>query len=216
MMELHQLDLVCLREQGVIVGYARHEDLVGQTCRENMRDFRQGQVVSGDSPFSDVMHVLTLQQYGFISVLGEIAGVFSREDINKPVVRMWLFGIITFIEMDAMKVIAHFFPDDSWQSAITEERLSQAKVLRDERVRRGQHCNLLECIQLSDKGKIIISNEETMKMMGLESRRSAKKVIREMESLRNNLAHAQDIVTYDWGQIVRLTHRLDETLNTRA
>jgi len=215
MMELHHLSIVCLREQGTIVGYARHDDLVGKSCRENMRTFRDGQVVSGDSPFSDVIHVLTLQEYGFISILGEIAGVFSREDINKPVARMWLFGIITFIEMDVIKVISLHFPGDSWQSALTEERLQQAKALQTERNRRGQHCSLLDCIQLSDKGKIVISKEETMKMMGLESKRSAKKVIREMESLRNNLAHAQDIVTYDWGQIVRLTDRLDETLGSR-
>jgi hypothetical protein len=216
MMELHHLSIVCLREQGTIVGYARHDDLVGKSCRENMRTFRDGQVVSGDSPFSDVIHVLTLQEYGFISILGEIAGVFSREDINKPVARMWLFGIITFIEMNVIKVISLHFPGDSWQSALTEERLQQAKALQTERNRRGQHCSLLDCIQLSDKGKIVISKEETMKMMGLESKRSAKKVIREMESLRNNLAHAQDIVTYDWGQIVRLTDRLEETLGSRA
>ena len=129
---------------------------------------------------------------------------------------MWLFGIITFIEINVIKVISLHFQDDSWQSALTEERLQQAKSLQAERNRRGQHCSLLDCIQLSDKGKIIISKEETMKMMGLESRRSAKKVIREMESLRNNLAHAQDIVTYDWGQIVRLTGRLEETLGSRT
>ena len=216
MMELHQLDIVCLREQGTIVGYARHDDLVGKTCRENMRNFREGQVISGDSPFSDVIHVLTLQEYGFISILGEIAGVFSREDINKPVARMWLFGIITFVEMNVIKVISLHFPGDSWQAALTDERLQQAKALQAERERRGQHCSLLDCIQLSDKGKIVISKEETMKMTGLESRRSAKKVIREMESLRNNLAHAQDIVTYDWGQIVRLTLRLEETLGSRT
>ena len=216
MMELHHLDIVCLREQGTIVGYARHDDLIGRTCRENMRSFRDGQVVSGDSPFSDVIHVLTLQEYGFISILGEIAGAFSREDINKPVARMWLFGIITFVEMNVNKVISHHFPGDSWQSALTEERIQQAKALQAERNRRGQHCSLLDCIQLSDKGKVVISKEETLKMMGLESRRSAKKVIREMESLRNNLAHAQDIVTYDWGQIVRLTNRLEETLGSRA
>ncbi|MGB5224161.1 MAG: HD domain-containing protein [Arenicellales bacterium] len=216
MMELHQLDIVCLREQGTIVGYARHEDLIGKSCRENMRVFREGQVIPGESPFSDVIHVLTLQQYGFISVLGEIAGVFSRQDINKPVARMWLFGIITFVEMDVMKVITQYFPDDSWQSALTQERLDRAKALQEERNRRGQHCSLLDCIQLSDKGKIIISKEETLALSGLESRRSAKKVVREMESLRNNLAHAQDIVTYDWGQIVRLTQRLEESLNFRA
>jgi len=216
MMELHNLEIVCLREQGKIVGYARHDDLIGQTCRESMRSFRDGQVISGDSPFSDVIHVLTLTEYGFITVLGEIAGAFSREDINKPVARMWLFGIITFVEMNVNKVISHHFAGDSWQSALTDERIQQAKALQTERSRRGQHCNLLDCIQLSDKGKIVISKEESMNMMGLESRRSAKKIIREMESLRNNLAHAQDIVTYDWGQIVRLTSRLEETLGNRA
>lgn len=210
MMEVHHLEMVCLREQGVISGYARYDDLIGHSCRENIREFRQGQVISVDSPFSDVIHVLTLQEYGFISVLGEIAGVFSREDLNKPVFRMWLFGIITFVEMDVNKVISHYFQDDSWQVALTEERLQLAKDLQAERLRRGQHCSLLDCIQLTDKGKIIISKHETMAIMGLESRRSAKKVIREMESLRNNLAHAQDIVTYDWGQIVRLAGRLDE------
>ena len=128
---------------------------------------------------------------------------------------MWLFGIITFVEMDVMKVIQQYFPDDSWQSALTEERLQQAKSLQDERKRRGQNCSLLDCIQLSDKGKIVISKEETLKLTGLESRRSAKKVVRELESLRNNLAHAQDIVTYDWSQIVRLTLRLEERFNTR-
>ncbi len=210
MMEMHHLEMICLREQGVIIAYARHDDLIGNTCRENMRVFRPGQVVAVESSFSDVIHVLTLQEYGFISVLGEIAGVFSREDLNKPVFRMWLFGIITFVEMDVNKAISLYFPDDSWRSALTDERLQQAKNLQAERLRRGQHCRLLDCIQLTDKGKIIISKHETMAIMGLESRRSAKKVIREMESLRNNLAHAQDIVTYDWGQIVRLAGRLDE------
>jgi hypothetical protein len=214
-MELHDLNIVCLREQGVIAGYARREDLAGESCRYSMRRFRDGQVISGDSSLTDVIHVLTLQQFGFISVLGEIAGVFRREDINKPTVRMWLFGIITFLEMEIMKIISRFFPDDTWQSALTGERLEMAKALQTERSRRGQHSSLLECLQLSDKGKILLSKDETLELIGLESRRSGKKVLREMESLRNNLAHSQDIVTYDWAQIVRLTGRLQQILGVR-
>jgi hypothetical protein len=30
-----------------------------------------------------------------------------------------------------------------------------------------------------------------------------------MESLRNNLAHAQDIVTHDWAQIARMARNLE-------
>jgi hypothetical protein len=212
-MEEHDLEVVCLREQGVIIGYARREDLNAGACGEHAREFREGQIIPGESSLSDVIHVLTLQQFGFISVLGDVAGYVSRSDINKPVVRMWLFGIITFIEMELMRLIEEFFPDESWIPAITEERVERARTMQEERKRRGQHCSLLDCLQLSDKGRILISNEQAFAYVGFDSRRTAKKVIREVESLRNNLAHAQDIVTYDWAQIVRFTHRLEDTLS---
>jgi HD domain len=212
-MDEHDLEVVCLREQGVIIGYARRAELLEGVCGEYARDFREGQVIPGTNSLSDVIHILTLQEFGFISVLGDIAGYVSRSDINKPVVRMWLFGIITFVEMEIMRLIEEYFPNDSWIPAITEERAERAKVMQDERRRRGQHCSLLDCLQLSDKGRILISNEQTLALIGLDSRRNAKKIIREVESLRNNLAHAQDIVTYDWAQIVRFTHRIEETLS---
>ena len=38
----------------------------------------------------------------------------------------------------------------------------------------------------------------------------AKREIKELESLRNHLAHAQDIVMHDWPQIARLSMRMEE------
>ncbi|MCK4674483.1 MAG: bifunctional (p)ppGpp synthetase/guanosine-3',5'-bis(diphosphate) 3'-pyrophosphohydrolase, partial [Gammaproteobacteria bacterium] len=210
-MEVHDLEFVCLRRLGVICGYAKREDLHGKLCGDHIRSFRPGQTISADSSLVDVIHILTLQRYGFITILGEVAGYFSRNDINKPVVRMWLFGIITFIEMEVLKIIIEYFPDDSWKSAITDKRLELASKLQQERERRGQQSTLLDCLQFSDKAKILISKQETLEEIGLGSRSSAKKVIKEIESLRNNLSHAQDIVTYDWAQIVRITHRLQES-----
>jgi hypothetical protein len=37
--------------------------------------------------------------------------------------------------------------------------------------------------------------------------------MRDLESLRNNLAHAQDIVTHDWPQIARLAARVEELMS---
>ena len=36
----------------------------------------------------------------------------------------------------------------------------------------------------------------------------------ELESLRNSLAHAQDIVSYDWPTIARLARRLADLAGT--
>ena len=211
LMEQQQLDIVCLRDNGKIVGYVRHNDLDEGCCSDHLRPFRQGQVLASDSSFSDIIHVLTLHQYGFIRLFDDIVGYVSRSEINKPVVRMWLFGIITIVEMEFSQMIEEFYPDQSWQNMLQEKRLAKALELQQERQRRNQHCNLIDCLQLSDKGQIVIQNPGFLEMLDIGSKSIAKKVLRELESLRNNLAHSQDIVTHDWAQIVRLSYRLEET-----
>ena len=82
-------------------------------------------------------------------------------------------------------------------------------------IRRNQHCDLIDCLQLSDKGQIVIQNPEFLELLDIGSKSVAKGLARELESLRNNLAHSQDIVTHDWGQIVRLSYRLEETFSIK-
>lgn len=214
-MDYHEESIVCIRNMGKIQGYVRRNDLKHGKCGEHIRFFRHDQVLSGDASLSDVVHTLTLHQYGFITTLGDISGYFSRSDMNKPVVRMWLFGIITFIEMEFMNIIEERYPKESWHPFVSEGRLQKAVEMKEERSRRNQECKLLECLQLSDKGQILIQDDDIIQQLGMESRRNARKLIRELESLRNNLAHAQDIVTYDWAPIVRLSYRLEDTLSIR-
>ena len=125
---------------------------------------------------------------------------------------MWLFGIITFIEMEILKIIIEHFPDDSWKSAITDKRLELASNLQQERERRGQQSTLLDCLQFSDKALILIKNSDMREDFGFQSMRAAKNGIKNIESLRNNLVHAQDIFTHDWEAIVTMSKRLDKVM----
>ena len=214
-MDTQQLDIVCLRDKGVITGYVRRSDLDKGCCGDHLRPFRQGQVLSSDSSFSDIIHVLTLHQYGFIHIFDDVVGYVSRSEINKPVVRMWLFGIITFIEIELGQMIQEYYPEQSWRKMLTEKRLNKAIELQDERQRRNQQCELIDCLQLSDKGQIAIQNPTFLDLLDIGSKSVAKRLVRELESLRNNLAHSQDITTHDWGQIVRLSYRLEETFSIK-
>lgn len=209
-MDAHGLEVVCLREQGEINGYLRRADLGAGRCGEHMRRFRDGQVIDGESSLSDVIHILTLQQYGFIAVLGGVAGYFSRSDINKPVVRMWLFGVISLYEMGLVQLIDRYFPNDSWQAFVAPTRLEKARELQRERERRSRQSRLIDCLQFSDKAQIMIEQPQAMTTLGLSSRRTAKQLVKDLESLRNHLAHAQDIVSHDWIQIIRIAQRMAE------
>ena len=198
-----------LRQSGRVHGYVRDNELGDAAAQEYMRPFKKGQVVDGEASLADVVHVLTRHDFCFVRVLDDIVGVISRGEMQKPVVRMWLFGFITAIEMALRDRALRRWPDGAWAELLTLSRLNKAEALRDERLRRGQECELLDCIQLSDLARILLGVPEERQAYGFESAAAAKRVIKEMESLRNNLAHAQDIVTHDWAQIARMARNME-------
>jgi soluble cytochrome b562 len=206
----HSQGVASVRIKGTVQGYVRLADLDSRACADCLRHFTSDQVITGEATFSDVVHVLTRHDFCFVAILGEIVGVICRDDINKPVVRMWLFGLITMIEMQLVQMIQKACPEDSWQSVMTPDRLEKARTLQMERLRRNQHCSLIDCLQMSDKARIAIEHPRLLEAFGFDSKRTAKRVVKSLESLRNNLSHAQDIVTHDWAQIARMAQRMQD------
>ena len=69
---------------------------------------------------------------------------------------------------------------------------------------------LLEVLTKADKGLLIINQPELLLEFGFTSKSAARKTLKQFQSLRNNLAHAQDISTYDWAQIARISAQMLE------
>ncbi len=203
-------NVASVRVNGVVQGYLRLSDAESDDASNSFRNFTVDQVVPGSATFADVIHVLTRHDYCFVTMLGGIAGVVGRDDINKPMVRMWLFGIVTMVEMGIVQLINERFPDAAWQSVVSAGRLQKASDIQAERQRRNQYCELIDCLQLSDKAQILINDEVSLERLGFDTKSAAKQSVKELESLRNHLAHAQDIVMHDWAQIARLTRRMEE------
>ena len=204
------LEVAGLRRHGVCVGYVHPRR--ARPGADLLRLFAPAQLLQGDASLSEVIRVLTLYDYCFVTSMGDVAGVITRGDIQQPVVRMWLFGIITLIEMDMLERIRARWPDGGWTRLISAGRLNKAQQLLEERRRRGQHVDLADCLQLSDKAQVLMEDEQERERSGLRTKGAAKRVIKDLESLRNNLAHAQDIITHDWPQIARLAQRIEEHL----
>jgi hypothetical protein len=80
--------------------------------------------------------------------------------------------------------------------------------LLDERRRLGQQCTLIDCLQLGDKSRILLNDPDFPGMFAFPTRAAATQGMNELQSLRNNLAHTQDIVESDWTQIARIAREL--------
>jgi len=203
-------DMVGMRNGGVIIGYVRQVDLADGVCADYLRHLSANRIVDSKTSLSDVIYTLTRHDYCFVSILGQVMAVICRDDINKPMVRMWLFGIVTMMEMGMTRLIEERFPDDSWQQQMSTGRLEKVKQMHEERQRRNLNSRLLDSMQFSDKGYLLIGDPQSLNILGFESRAVARKAIKELESLRNHLAHAQDIVSHDWAQIARMTQNLSK------
>lgn len=68
-------------------------------------------------------------------------------------------------------------------------------------------------LQISDKGQIIARNEGIRCLTRMQSRRQVEQAIKMLESLRNNLAHSQDIISCDWETIVWLCKDMERVIS---
>ena len=203
-MERHDFDVVGVRREGCVVGYAERADQGEVACGEHLRPFDDSHLISDSAPLADVVLGLAKSPRIFVRVFGAAGGIITMSDLQKPPVRMWLFGMITLIEMRISRLIEQMCPGDSWKQHVSEGRLQKAEALLEERRRRNQSLDLLDCLQFSDKGQIVARNEEIRNLTRFTSRRQMEEAIKALESLRNNLAHSQDILSSDWDTIVML------------
>ncbi|MDY0167396.1 MAG: hypothetical protein RBS80_12680 [Thermoguttaceae bacterium] len=202
-------ETVGVRVDGVVAGYVNREELKSGPCRGCLHAFDAAEVVPDSSSIPDVVVKLDQLPRLFVTAFGQVGGILTRTDLQKPPARMWLFGVITIVEIGLTRLIQDRFADGAWQSFLSEARLDKAKALLAERKRRNQEPALLDCLQLSDKGQIVLRNEDLWKTAGFRSRNKGEESMKQIEALRNNLAHSQDIIVHDWQTIVKLTTFLD-------
>jgi len=207
----HPCPVIGIRHDGQLNSYLTVTD--GMTARDVIRPrpFAPQQLVQLDTPLVDVIHVLTNFDYCFVAISDSVIGAISRSDIEKPVVRMWLFGLIILIDMSVSATIKNRWPDSSWQHLVTPARLEKAQKLYNEHQRRQMSGELFDCLQLADKMQLLFHEPSFLEESGYASLNAARRVFKGIETLRNNLAHGQDIISTDWPSIVRLAHQLGAT-----
>ena len=199
-MDKQNLEFVGICRDGNIAGWMTRED-VSQDGAE-WRRIEGADFISETTSLNEVVQALDSTQCLFVrSSAGPIGGMICRRDLQKPAMRMWLFGLVTITELRVTSMIDEFCPEDSWRQYLSEGRLLKAHDLQDERRHRGQQRSLLDCLQFADKGRIVARDERLRERTRFASKREVENFVVSLQDLRNNLAHSQDI-SDDW-EIIR-------------
>jgi len=204
-----------LREGETVVGYLLASDWerAAGPCGSKRRAFDTAACVDANAPIDAGLRRLRDRDFLFVSSAGRPDGILTWTDVQKPPARMWLFGLITLLESAFTTLVETWHPDATWTALVSEGRLRKAKEIADERGRLQSGApRLLDCLQLSDKGMILLRRPETRRLLGVVSKEAGERALRRLAGLRDSLAHSQDIVTGDWDMILRLAERLDDIL----
>jgi len=214
-MEARAFEVVGARSEGLVVGYLAKPDLTSGPCSQFVHAFDEAEVLDDTSSLAEVVGKLNGTARVFLTFLGQVGGIVTRSDLQKPPMRMWLFGMVSLIEMRMVRLIEQQCLDEQWRAYLSDARIAKAQQLLTERTRRNQNLGLLDCLQFSDKGQIIARNPAIRQTTRFGSRRQVETVVKQLERLRNNLAHSQDIISTDWETIVMLAADLDNILSPR-
>jgi len=195
-MDASQLAVVGIRRAGLVAGWLNRDDLAnGQVM--TARQFEPLSVIPETAPLHEAVQALAGFPHLFICSLGQIGGHISRRDVQKPAMRMWLFGLVTISELRVTQAIDELCPQESWRQYLSEGRLQKAADFQKQRGLRGQHHSLLDCLQFADKGQIVARDERLRERTRFSSKRDVELFVSSLQTLRDNLAHAQDI-SGDW------------------
>ena len=118
----------------------------------------------------------------------------TRADMQKIAVRIWLFGIVSLLEMNLIEIIDHEHPNKKWEGLLSEDRVSNAEKIYQDRIRRNDEISLIECIGFEDKITIIAKNEYLRNYFGYTSCTKCREYLNDIRKLRDELAHSHDIL----------------------
>lgn len=193
LMEQRDFDILGVTKDDKAIGFIRRQDLNHGSVADYLNDFNLTNIISESTPIAEILDLLSEQGYIFILTKNQVTGIVVKADINKPIVRLYLFGIISLFELHLNYWILKFHDNLGWQNLIGEKRLEDAKQIYKER--RGQNLDLtlLECLQLCDKREILRQTDQFRKIFNF-SKTKFKDFVEDVEKVRNEIAHSQSSI----------------------
>lgn len=195
-----------------VIGYVERSTLVGGTVQDHLRRFESDDLVEDLADLRTVLVRLRHRSATFVTVGGQVEGILTHADLNKPIARMLLFALISLLEMHMAFWIRTEFPNGEWQFALSEGRLEKARELNGKR----PELDLFDCLQYADRRDLFIKIDWIRKDLSLGTgKKDAAAKLKRTEILRNDLAHSQYyLARHDqWSDVIDLVQWVDRLLS---
>jgi hypothetical protein len=174
-----------------VIGFVFRDELLGGNVRTYLKKLTAQHLISDATPLANLLSIFRTRERAFVLVGHHVRGIITRVDLNKPPVRVYLFGLMSLLEMHMTYWLTISYPDGGWKEHLSAARLAKAEKLLAERQARKQQIDLVDCLQLCDKRDLVLARDDLRNDLGLGEKATAKKVLIKAEMLRDMLSHSQ-------------------------
>jgi predicted nucleotidyltransferase len=223
----HEFDAAGVKESPntPLAQFVRREDLEHGLVRDHSRPLTTDWLIADSTPLADVLKVLRDKAEVFVLIGPEVCGIVTRADVNKPPVRLYLFGLISLLEMHLTYWIKEVYDGDSWKSALSPQRVSNAQRIQKRLREKREDLELRTCLQLADKCELVLASADACSILGIRDVHQTRELLESAVDLRHKLAHSDDDLTVgsSWkrisdvvSEIERLLHQSDRVAEEKA
>lgn len=198
---------------GVVIGYVVADEIGNDDFNKYIKKIGHELLISDSTPLAELFSILSAKNFVLVVYANNIVGIITRADINKPPVRIYIFGMISLLEMHFNSWIRYFYPRDSWIEKVKADRLKDAKENYEDRRGNNQDLTLLECLQICDKRDLLKDISEFIRLFNFTKSKFVNFAER-IEKIRNEIAHSQNsiISNMDWNEFIETIASMEQFL----
>ncbi len=212
-MDENNFDVLGATANGNIQGYFRRQDLMEGKCQGSRKLFTPADIIASTTPLVELLPLLRVKPYLFVLARTKITSLVTRADLQKSPVRMLLFGLASLLEMYLLEMVRICYPRGSFQDSLSPGRLEKAKRLFSDRAETNEEIDLADCLKMADKYGLLAQVTKFREVFGLGDVKQANKRFKEMERLRDRLAHGQDLAAGSrWEDVLAVADDLEAFL----
>jgi len=211
-LQARDFDVAGVRKNGTVYGYVERPDLSHGSVGDHAKSFDVSLIVTESTGLFKLLARLRDVPQLFVLDADHVGAIVTPADLQKAPVRLFLFGMVTLIEMHFLRMIRDHFENDSWKSK-AHNCVDEAERIFASRRTRNQAIDLAECLHFAGKVTVVTNTKQLCRRTGFDSKESAKACLERLVDLRNALAHGQDILLGLWPEIIDVVEEAERILD---
>lgn len=197
---------------GSVVRFVDRDELSTGIVAMYAHSITPAMLIPNSSSVLNLFKVLGTRDYAFVLTSDGVTGIVTRADLEKPPVRLLLFGYTQLFESHLQTLIADATEDE------LVRRLPAPVVKQARRIWLRQHehnhsLSVAHCLSLWGKTDLVLADERRWRALG-DDHAELEQSMHDVVELRNRLSHGEDIAPTreDWLWATGVVRDIEEML----